>query len=90
MINYANSWDVVAQLTCKNKKQFSCKLEMPPWIFFFVVAKMRYRLKVVEIENNHTVSWNDDTVNLMHIILPTTDQACSGRKSIELYCSILG
>lgn len=58
MIKYANSWDVVAQLTCKNKKQFSCKLEMPPWIFFFF-AKMRYRLKVVGIENNHAVSWND-------------------------------
>lgn len=59
MINYANSSDAVAQLTCKNKKQFSCKLEMPPWNLFIFFAKMRYRLKVVEIENNHAVSWND-------------------------------
>lgn len=59
MINYSNSSDVVAQLTCKNKKQFSCYLEMPPRIFILFFAKMRYRLKVVGKENNHAVSWDD-------------------------------
>lgn len=59
MINYGNSSDVVAQLTCKNKKQFSCKLEMPPWIFFFLQKWDIDLIKVVGIENNHVVSWVD-------------------------------